>query len=90
MKSLRSNQHGIGHVAALLVLVLVAAVAFAGWRVMNADKSSDTTTQTASNTAPSTLKTKADVTKAANELDATSVDNTVNPDSLDSDINSLL
>ena len=89
MKSLRSNQQGIGHVVALLVLVLVAAVAFAGWRVMNANKTSDTTAQTASQT-PSVLKTKADVTKAANELDATSVDSTVNPDSLDSDINSLL
>ena len=89
MKSLRSNQQGIGHVVALLVLVLVAAVAFAGWRVMNANKTSDTTARAASQT-PSVLKTKADVTKAANELDATSVDSTVNPDSLDSDINSLL
>lgn len=89
MKNLRSNQQGIGHVVALLVLVVVAAVAFAGWRVMSANNTADTATQTASKTPP-VLKTKADVTKAANELDATAVDSTVNPDSLDSDINSLL
>ena len=90
MKTIRLNQKGIGHIAALLVLVVVAAVAFAGWRVMNANKTSDTATQTASSTVPAVLKTKADVTKAANELDATNVDSTVNPDSLDGDINTLL
>lgn len=88
MKSLRTHEHGVGHVAALLGLVVLAVVAFAGWKVMAGNKATDSTVQVSST--PATLKTKADVTKAANELDATGVDSTVNPDSLDNDLNNLL
>ena len=90
MKSLRTNQQGIGHVVLLLTLVVVAGVGFAGWRVYSGTKTTgDTATVQSGASVPATLKTKADVTAAANQLDGTSVDS-VNPDSLDSDLNSLL
>jgi uncharacterized protein (UPF0333 family) len=87
MKAIRFNERGVGHLVALLVVAVVLAVGFVGWRVMNSKTTEDSAVSTSG---PSKLKTKADVVKAANELEATNVDSTVNPDDLDSDINSLL
>lgn len=92
MKRVRSNQQGFGHLALLLVVVVVLAVAAVGWRVMDnkTPAGSGAGNTAAANAVPATLKTTADVTRAANALNALQVDSTVNPNQLDSDISSLL
>ena len=87
------DQRGSSHIAAILAVVVVAAIGVVGYRVAN--KNSDTTTASTvsgyatTSEAPSTIKTRADVTKASAALDSTSID-TVNPDQLDSDLSSIL
>lgn len=91
MKRMKLNEKGIGHLLALLAVAVVLAVGFAGWRVLQRGQSADSaaTSNAASQTVP-VLETKADVSKAAGELDALSVENTLDPNTLDSDLNALL
>jgi hypothetical protein len=85
------NQRGSGHVVLLLAVLVVAVVGFAGYRVMSAKSPADTSdTASANATVPAKLTSKADVLKASNALDQTAVDSSVNPDSLNNDLNSLL
>ena len=86
MKAIHSNQRGIAHLALLLVLVVVVAVGVVGWRVMNSKPATPTSTVAA---VPAKLTSKADVKTAATALDSTDVDSSLNPDQLDSDLNSL-
>lgn len=86
------NQSGSGHLVLLVALVVIVLVAIAGYRVAN---NTDTGTTTSLNpiqatAVPATIKSKADLQKASNALDSTTIDNSVNPDSFDNDINSLL
>jgi hypothetical protein len=84
------NQKGSGHIVAIVGVLVIAVVAFAGYRVLSASKtdaSNDTSavkTSSAEVAAPATVKTKADVTKATSALDSTEIDG-----SLNSDINNL-
>jgi hypothetical protein len=83
------NQKGSGHIVAIVGVLVIAVVAFAGYRVLSASKTdtSDTASVKASSSevaAPATIKTKADVTKANTALDSTEIDG-----SLNSDINNL-
>lgn len=91
MTKLHSNQKGFGLLAVLLVVVVVGAVAVVALRVVG-NESPNGTASTVKKTAsvPATLTTKADVTQAASALDSTNVDSSMNPDQLDSDLNSLL
>lgn len=92
MKRLTTNQSGFGLVAVVILLVVVAGVGLVGYRVLN--NTYDTTPLSSpvakSGKAPTAISSKADVTKAAAALDATPVDSGVNPNQLDSDLNSLL
>jgi len=88
MTKLRSNQAGFGLLAVLLVVVVVGAVAVVALRVRGGESPANSTSSTTAK-ASGTLTSKADVTKAAAALDATNVDS-MNPDQLDSDLNSLL
>ena len=93
MKRLHSSEHGLGHLALLTVVVVLTIVGLAGYVVVhNSDleNGSTGTVQTSSTSVPSVLKTKADVTTAAKALDSINVDSSVNPNQLDSDLNSLL
>lgn len=89
MKSL--NQKGSAALVVMAVIV-VAAVGFAGYRVTR-----HTTTITpdtgiasqASQKPPASIKTSADLKKAGQALDNTTIDSSVDPNSLDSDINAL-
>ena len=91
MKRLTTDQTGFGFVAILAVIALLGIVAFAGVRVMNSNQV-DTTTTSLSRThsVPAKIQTSADLTKASAALDATPIDNGVNPNQLDKDLNSLL
>ncbi len=89
MKSL--NQKGNTGLIVMAIIV-VAAVGFTGYRVTR-----HTTTVTpdtgiasqASQQPPASIKTAADLKKAGQALDNTTIDSSVDPNSLDSDINAL-
>lgn len=86
------DQKGSSHLVLLLALVVVAAVAFAGYRVMNSGDvdSGATLTSTRSTAVPKKLESTSDVLKAEKSLDNTAIESSVDPSQLDSDINSLL
>jgi len=87
------NQSGSLVVVILLAVTVIAVAGFVGYKVAN---NSSTETQVSSEPASSAtaakaeIKSSADVKKAATELETTNVDTQVNPDELDSDINSIL
>jgi hypothetical protein len=86
------NQAGSGHLVLLAALALIVVVGVVGYRVAN---NTDTGTTTDLNpvqatTVPASIKTSADLQKASNALDTTTIDNSVNPDSFNNDVNSLL
>ena len=85
----RLNQSGMGHVALLLVVVVVAVVAFAGYRVWSAQQDSATPTETATTTS---IQSKADLVETSSVLDDTSSDlnQAFDTSALDEDIDSLL
>jgi predicted negative regulator of RcsB-dependent stress response len=86
------NQSGIGHLVLILSLVVVAAVAFAGYRVVKNSDNGNSSDQasTAYTAVPDKISNKADLQKASQALDNTAIDSSVNPSSLDNDLNSLL
>jgi predicted negative regulator of RcsB-dependent stress response len=88
----RFNQQGSLHLGILLAVLVVAAVAFAGYRVWSNGQDDTTQTATASTAVPSEIKTKADLAQTGKALDQTSseLDSSMNDASLDSDINSML
>jgi predicted negative regulator of RcsB-dependent stress response len=82
-------QNGFAHMALILLVVVLAVAAFAGYKVM---QSNDTT---ADNSAPAvhqteTIKTTSDLDSAKSTLDSSNVDNDLNPDSMNQDVDSLL
>jgi hypothetical protein len=89
MANLRSQQ-GSGHIVAIVGVLVIAVVAFAGYRVLNTSKTdnSDAAQPISASQkeveAPATVQSKADVNKANTALDSTAIDG-----SLNSDINSL-
>lgn len=87
---IRNSQAGVGHIAAVLVIVVVAVIGFAGYTVYKAGQDKQVATDTAqTNTA---IKTKADLNNAGKLLDntATQLDNDLNTSVLDGDIDQLL
>lgn len=94
MSSLRNDQRGASHIVALIVVVLVAVVGFAGYRVMNAQKNvasnSSTNSSQKSVATPTRIQSKEDVTQASKSLDSDQIDSTLDTTSLDADLNSLL
>ena len=89
----RLNQTG-SHILALTVGVLViAAVAFCGYTVMQRNKSVDTgATATKATGVPASIKTTADLSAASKALDNSSaqLNNNLNDSSLDADMNDML
>jgi len=87
---IQSSQAGVGHLVAVFLVVVVAVTGFAGYTVWKADQ--DKTDTTASQTAPTAIKTQADLKAASTLLDdtATQLDNDLDTSVLDSDIDQLL
>jgi cytoskeletal protein RodZ len=94
MKMQSKSESGVAHLQFLVLFAFVAvAIGFAGWTVMqNQDSTSDTSSITTPTTAsaPSAIKTSADLNKAKNYLNQSDVDKDLNPDALNSDVKSLL
>lgn len=89
------DQKGASHIVAIVGVLVIAVVAFVGYRVLNnttPTASSSTpavSTNLASSTTPAQIKNAADLKKAANDLSSTSIDGAVNPNSLDNDLSAL-
>jgi hypothetical protein len=87
------NQSGFGHVMLLVGIVVIAAVAFAAWRVMDARQpaASDAATTTAT-VMPDKIESADDLAKVSKSLDqgAAQLDNNLDGSQLDADINAML
>ncbi len=83
------SQSGFGHVALVLIVVVLAVVGFAGYTVWKAGQKTDTTQQAS---LPATIKTEADLTQTSKFLDesAKELDSSLDPSGLDGSINQLL
>lgn len=88
------NQSGFAITEVALVVVIVAVLAFVGYKVMNNKNNPSTVTTNASTAAaatlPSKIKSKADVSRSIKALDDTPIDSKLDPKQLDTSINSLL
>lgn len=91
MKNIKS-QKGFAHLALVLLILVMAVVAFAGYRVVKShqDKTAANQTSTAISPKAQTIQSRADLNTAANELNQQPVDSDLNPNSLNSDISNLL
>jgi len=94
MRAKSFNQKGFEAVMVGVVLLFVAVVGFAGFKVMSMNKSAETAsvvpaTQVA---APATIKTKADLVKTDQALEASALetDKGLNSKALDADLETLL
>lgn len=86
------DQRGLAHIAILLlVMAVVAAVAFAGYRVVknNETDTAATLSDSRSTAVPKKIQSKNDLSKADNALDNTSIESSVDPSQLDSDLSSI-
>ena len=92
----RNLQSGFGAIAAVFLVLVVAVIGFAGYKVFTMDKGSNAPVATATPVnnmaAPSAIKSKADLAKAAQALDNTSstVDSTLNDNALNQDLSDML
>ncbi|HET8709704.1 MAG TPA: hypothetical protein VFL85_05525 [Candidatus Saccharimonadales bacterium] len=88
------NQAGFGHVMLLVGIVVVAAVAFAAWRVMDARQpaATDTATTTTATALPDKIESVDDLAKVSKSLDqgAAQLDHSLDGSQLDADINAML
>ncbi len=83
--SLRTNQQGVAHLVVILLVIVVAVVAFAGYKV--ATKSSEPQAATTAQTEDTGYTSSSDLDTASSELDT---DTGVDPDQLDADVDALL
>lgn len=83
------NQAGVGHIVAILAVVVISAVGFIGYRVITTDDATKTATQSVQSSQKEKITSKADVEQASKQIDATTLDD-VDPAQLDSDLNSIL
>lgn len=82
------NQSGIAHLGLLLLAVLVAVVAFAGYKVAtNSSKDSSTVTPPARQA--QTINSQADLGSAESSLNSQDVDKDLNPSQFDPDVENL-
>lgn len=90
----RFNQRGTTTFVIALAIFLLAVVAFAGYRVVRSSKSNSSNSSAVSSakaaSPPAEIKSKADVQQAVQALDNDQTANQLNPDQLNSDLNSLL
>lgn len=88
---MKFNQRGSTFVILLAGLVVVVVVAVAGYRIVNTtDTGTVSSGATQSSSTPKTVDSAADIKQADEALDGTAIDSGINPDQLDSELNSLL
>ena len=84
--NLLRNQQGSSHIVLFVAVAVIAIVGIVGFRVSSSHDVADKSSPSFSNSEPAAIKNTADVKKAENQLDSTSMDS---PDQLDQDLNSL-
>jgi flagellar basal body-associated protein FliL len=95
MSRVQLDQRGASHIVALLAVLLLVVVGFAGYRVMTANKATVADNATApvavkQVAAPTKIQSKADVTQAAKALDSDQLDSNLDSAQLNADLNSML
>lgn len=94
MKTRSFNANGFGHVALVFVVLFLAVVGFAGYKVVTANRSVATTppAKTAATAVPAAINSKADLVQISKVLDSSSaqVDSSLNDNALNSDLNDML
>ena len=91
-KPLFHNQRGATHIVAVLVVIIVAVVGFAGYAVMHGGSKKDVAKIPVApkSTAPAVFTSKADAQQAVKALDNDKLDQNLDTTALDSDIDALL
>jgi hypothetical protein len=91
MRKLSLNQAGASHIVALVGVLVIALTGFVGYRVLqnSEPEAAHDTVVTTDNRVPTKIDNTSDVRKAEKALDSTPIDESVNPDTLNDDINSL-
>lgn len=86
------SQQGFGHLGILLLLLVVAVVALAGYKVANSrqEEVASSGAQSASAQVVQPIKNSADLDKVESTLNNVNIDGDLNPDSLNQDVQSLL
>jgi hypothetical protein len=88
------SQAGFSHHLIIGLIVFLAIVGFAGYKVVTMNRTATPTSSTAadSKVASDTLKTQADLTATGKELDADSddINSSLNDTQLDADLNAML
>jgi Tfp pilus assembly major pilin PilA len=90
---MKKTQKGFAHLALLLLLVVVAVAAYAGYKVVKNHQKVTTANQTSTSVTQSvsdTINSRSDLNKALDTVNGQNVDGDLSPNSLDSDVNSLL
>ncbi|HSX33567.1 MAG TPA: hypothetical protein VLF91_04490 [Candidatus Saccharimonadales bacterium] len=88
----RTNESGSHIIGISLAIVVLALVAFAGYRVVSRGGTTAPAKQTAAVSQPAAISNKADLQQAAQSLDSSGsdVNSSLNTDSLNSDLNDML
>jgi cytoskeletal protein RodZ len=88
------SESGLAHVVLLvLILVVVSVIVLVGVHVMQNQNTGETSSAPVASTkasVPATFKSNSDLDSAQASLNQTNVDSDLNPDSLNSDVDSLL
>lgn len=92
MRRLQTDQRGFGFIGFILIVVVIAAIALVGMRVMGGQLNRQTVSDAANMTptaVPAKVASAADLQTASQALNTTNV-SSVDLTQLDSDLNSLL
>ena len=91
--STSKDQKGSGHLVLILAVLLTGVIGYAGWNVMQKNKTvADTTAPAVVQQAvvPAKITNKAQATQAKTALESQKIDNTLNTTQLDADLKSVL
>lgn len=91
----KKSEQGVGHVLPILVMVVLVAITFVGYRVLKGQDKNTTPVSSqqatkAKTAAPQTINSGKDLNQAQSAVNSSNVDSDLNPNQMDSDVNSLL
>jgi uncharacterized protein YpmB len=83
------KHNGFGVVIILVIVLVVSAVGFVGYRIYNNNATSTDSSEVTTNSEQKDISSANDVTTTQNELDNINIDDDLDPSALDADINDL-
>jgi hypothetical protein len=89
---MKKTTQGFAHLGLLLLVLVVAVVAFAGYKVAksHSDNTSNSATKPATAQVIPAIKNTADLNAVETTLNNQNIDSNLNPDSLNQDVDALL